>query len=68
MGEKYISDVLVPNCVYRGGCPEYEKDNPNRCKFYENLMKDFKGDSTNIQERYDHYNNKFYERCDNETV
>lgn len=67
-GEKYISDVLVPNCVYRGGCPEYEKDNLNRCKFYENLMKDFKGDSTNIQERYDHYNNKFYERCDNETV
>ena len=60
IGEPFVADVLVPNCVYRGGCSEYKKDNPNRCKFFENLYKDFKGDMTNIQERYDYYNTKFY--------
>lgn len=60
IGEPFIADVLVPNCVYRGGCSEYSKDDPDRCKFFEKLYSDFTGDMSNIQERYDHYNKKFY--------
>lgn len=60
VGEPFIADVLVPNCVYRGGCCEYSKDDPNRCMFFEKLYSDFTGDMSNIQERYDHYNKKFY--------
>lgn len=56
------SDVLVPNCIYRMGCPEF-----NECGFFrafciwaaknypdENWMGD-------IQVRYDLYNKYFYE-------
>lgn len=58
-----ISDVLVPNCVYRGGCPEMEC-----CGFWQSFadwsMKNadeivFFAD---IQRRYDLYNRCFYER------
>ena len=66
VGEPFIADVLVPNCVYRGGCSEFEKSNPNRCKFFENLYADFTGDMSNIQERYDYYNKKFYGDVNNE--
>lgn len=54
--EHEISDVLVPNCVYRGGCPE-----PEGCGWYDAICKrDSKFRSTNIQERYDAYNQLFY--------
>ena len=54
--EPEISDVLVPNCIYRCGCPE-----PNGCGWYGIMVKDFpKLASTNIQERYDEYNRLFY--------
>lgn len=54
--EPEISDVLVPNCIYRGGCPE-----PNGCGWYGIVTKAFpKLASTNIQERYDEYNRLFY--------
>ncbi len=54
--EPEISDVLVPNCVYRGGCPE-----PNGCDWYEAIcILEPKLASTNIQERYDAYNTLFY--------
>lgn len=53
IGEKEISDVLVPNCIYRCGCPElnggcgwYEK----MCRHEPLLM------SNDIQQRYDAYN------------
>ena len=59
-----ISDVLVPNCIYRAGCPEF-----NECGFYKNFLKWCEKWSINIngcsiQERYDAYN-KFFEenRC-----
>lgn len=62
--EKEISDVLVPNCVYRGGCPEMTP-----CKQYlwgkfkawaaETMGKDIS--KCTIQERYDLYNDYFYE-------
>lgn len=58
-----ISDVLVPNCVYRGGCPEMET-----CGFWEQFL-DFCvdchefafGDMT-IRKRYDLYNQFFCKR------
>ena len=54
--EPEISDVLVPNCVYRCGCPE-----SGGCGWYEAMVKRFpKLASTNIQERYDEYNRIFY--------
>ena len=50
------SDVLVPNCIYRCGCPE-----PMSCGWYEKMIeKNHKIGSTNIQERYDAYNEVFY--------
>lgn len=58
-GEKELSDVLVPNCVYRGGCPEF-----NMCeeKFWANFMKwcnDNNKPINTIQKRYDAYNEYF---------
>jgi thymidylate synthase ThyX len=54
--EPEISDVLVPSCVYRAGCPE-----PNGCRWYETISELYPGlRSTNIQERYDTYNKLFH--------
>lgn len=54
------SNVLVPNCVYRMGCPEFKS-----CGYIERIKKWAKEnnkyiDWTNIQERYDLYNEYFY--------
>ena len=57
--EAEISDVLVPNCVYRCGCPE-----SNGCGWYDRMVElhpELK--STNIQERYNAYNHIFYKTC-----
>lgn len=54
--EPEIADVLVPNCVYRCGCPE-----PLGCGWYKSMIEKYpKIVSTNIQERYDAYNEVFY--------
>lgn len=54
--EPEISDVLVPNCIYRCGCPE-----PGGCRWYETICELHpKLRSTNIQERYDAYNTLFH--------
>lgn len=56
-----LSDVLVPNCVYRGGCPEMHV-----CKFWEDFTKWalFEAEvpifSATIPERYAAYNRFFY--------
>lgn len=51
-----LSDVLVPNCVYRGGCPEI-----NECGYYRSLCARCCGaDSRDIRERYNVYNTDFY--------
>jgi hypothetical protein len=51
-----IADVLVPNCVYRCGCPE-----PNGCKWFDHMAaKHLNLTSTDIQQRYDAYNEAFY--------
>lgn len=50
------AEVLVPNCVYRCGCPEL-----NNCGWYDAMAKKYpKLASSNIQERYDEYNRIFY--------
>ena len=55
--EPEVADVLVPNCVYRCGCPE-----PNGCKWFDNMAaKHLNLTSTDIQQRYDAYNEVFYE-------
>lgn len=49
------ADVLVPNCVYRCGCPESVS-----CGFYEAICtKNIDCMSVNIQTRYDAYNEIF---------
>jgi hypothetical protein len=54
--EPEIADVLVPNCVYRCGCPE-----PNGCKWFDQMAaKHLNLTSTDIQQRYDTYNEVFY--------
>ena len=53
--EPEIADVLVPNCIYRCGCPE--KGIGKKCEWFDNMVKrypDFA--STDIQTRYDAYN------------
>lgn len=50
-----ISDVLVPNCVYRCGCPEM-----NGCGWFEAMAEKYPAlRSTNIKERYEAYNKIF---------
>ena len=56
--EMEISDILVPNCVYRGGCPEIKT-----CGFYEQFLREYEEtDMSNIQSRYDAYNDLFWKR------
>ena len=56
----YVADVMVPNCVYRCGCPEHMGD---PCEFFEKLNEQLDGalQTTDIQARYDAYNEWFYE-------
>ena len=58
--ESEISDVLVPNCVYRCGCPEL-----GICTFWPEFLKWGKDNNMDIQkmsiqDRYDAYNKYFY--------
>lgn len=61
--ELELSDVLVPNCVYRGGCPEI-----SGCGLWAKFCSDMKRNgvqdfaSISIQERYDLYNQWFYQK------
>ena len=54
--EPELSDVLVPNCIYRCGCPE-----PTGCGWYKRMIEKYPGlVSTDIQKRYNTYNTLFY--------
>lgn len=53
--EPEISDVLVPQCVYRGQCSEM-----NCCGFAQRLGLD--GAFRSIQDRYDLYNDYFWNK------
>ena len=59
--EPEISDVLVPNCIYRCGCPEL-----SACKFWPEFLKWGKDNNMDIQkmsiqDRYNSYNKYFYD-------
>lgn len=63
-GQKEISNVMVPNCIYRMGCPEF-KCCGHMNKFLEWCIEKYNGnedevDLTDIQTRYDLYNEFFY--------
>lgn len=54
------SDVLIPNCIYRWGCPEF-----STCKLIKRFKEwcvknEYYFDETDIQTRYDLYNKFFY--------
>lgn len=54
--EPELSDALVPNCVYRCGCPEN-----GDCGCFEAMVKKFPDmASTDIQKRYDAFNAFYY--------
>lgn len=56
--EPELSDVLVPNCIYRCGCPEMEQ-----CGYFMKFISNACGcDVLDIQSRYDCYNEQFYDR------
>lgn len=64
--EPEVSDVLVPHCVYRCGCPE-RTPGASLCSFWHDFVEwcDLKGYDvcrTPIQKRYDYYNEWFYQR------
>lgn len=58
--EPELSYVLVPNCVYRCGCPEFEQ-----CGFWDKFC-DTDENLLDINNRYKKYNDEFYEnrRCE----
>lgn len=62
--EKEISDVLVPNCVYRGGCPELSP-----CGLWDRFVhwceskKHVDVRTLSLQERYKLYNEYYYSTC-----
>ena len=55
MGEDELFEVIVPNCIYRGGCPEFVN-----CGYHKRLYKEnIDILSHDIQERYRAYNDIF---------
>lgn len=53
--EPELSSVMVPNCIYRGGCPEFSP-----CGFWEAFVRVYPlVGSMNIKNRYDTYNTFF---------
>lgn len=51
----HIADVLVPNCIYRGGCPEIQS-----CGFWADFIKEHPTTlQMSIKERYAVYNMLF---------
>lgn len=60
--QEELSDVMVPNCLYRAGCPEFHP-----CGYWGNFLKYCKENHLEIdtiQKRYDAYNKMFYEEND----
>ena len=56
------ADVLVPNCIYRGGCPEFKP-----CGYFESFRRWCRdnhpeADTGDLQVRYDLYNEWFYSK------
>lgn len=56
------SDVLVPNCIYRMGCPEFKTCGHLRSFLNWWMENEPTTDLFDIQARYDAYNRFFYEK------
>lgn len=55
-----LSQMLVPNCIYRCGCPEFQMC---RQRYFETFVKMHPGmDITDIQKRYEAYRNDLLKR------
>jgi len=58
--EPELSDVFVPNCVYRCSCPEFKE-----CGFWTKFIKTCsKEDLVSIKRRYNIYNSNFHHRME----
>ena len=58
--EPELAEVLVPNCIYRCGCPEFKP-----CPFWESFKKKNPDlDFTDIRERYKAYNKLVFQKVD----
>lgn len=56
--EPELANVLVPNCLYRHGCPEFES-----CGYIERFIRDHQSsDLSDIRIRYNLYNMDYYKR------
>lgn len=54
--EPELADVLVPNCIYRCGCPEFKS-----CGFWDKFISEHSDkDLLNIKKRYLCFNEDFY--------
>ncbi len=54
--QQELADVMVPNCIYRCGCPEFHP-----CKFWTDFVEAHPDVNLNdIRERYKAYNDDFY--------
>ncbi len=54
--QQELADVMVPNCIYRCGCPEFHP-----CKFWRDFVAAHSDVSlSDIRERYKAYNDDFY--------
>lgn len=55
-GEEEMAFVMVPNCVYRSGCPEFHS-----CKLWASLRAEYPDmDCSDIVSRYNAYNDYFW--------
>lgn len=53
--EPQVADVLVPNCIYRCGCPEFTS-----CGYFKHFITRYHDtDMTDIKDRYKAYNEHF---------
>ena len=63
--EPELSDVLVSNCIYRNGCPEFAMCQEKIFAEFLNWVMDKEGSLTKmfkVEERYKLYNEWFYEK------
>lgn len=60
--EPQVADVIVPNCIYRCGCPEFKS-----CGYFKQFKIKYPNtDIANIKDRYEAYNEYFRTAQDNE--
>lgn len=58
------ANILVPNCVYRGGCPEFSP-----CNVWKGFVERNKDANLfDLHARYDCYNEEFYKRFEQKKV